>query len=293
VLGAGPSAARPGDYELYILKDGAPLLATPVTGDDFTFGFPSVGTGRYRLQLQRNTAIEAVSSPIYVESPSYVRPRGATPLRVSLVPAFRACTSPDAMHGAPLAFPSCSTPHQESSVLTVGTPDANAYPVRSVAHVRFDALLGDPATSADEADVALAVSATDVRCAAVSLACPDGPGSDFEGRTLLNTTLRITDRDNGTALAADVPATVSDLALEIPVTCGRTDGPTGSTCATATTLDAVFPGAVKEGARTIWELGSIALDDPGPNGSGFADGCPSTCGDGDESPFLRQGVAIP
>jgi uncharacterized repeat protein (TIGR01451 family) len=68
VLGAGPSAARPGDYELFVFKDGEPLQSTPVTGDDFSFVFQSAGAGRYRLQLQRGSAIEAVSSPIYVDT---------------------------------------------------------------------------------------------------------------------------------------------------------------------------------------------------------------------------------
>ena len=293
VLGAGPSAARPGDYELFVLKDGAPLLATPVAGDDFTFPFSSVGNGRYRLQLQRGSAIEAVSSPIYVESPSYVRPRGATPLRVPLVPAFRACEMPDSTHGAPLAFPSCSPPGAESPVLTVGTPDANGHPTRSIASARFDVDLGDPGTAADEADVAVSVSATDVRCAGASAGCTAGPGGDFDGRTLLSVTLRITDRDNSGTLTTGDPATGTDFALEVPVPCSATSGPAGSTCATATTVDALLPGAVKEGELAVWELGRIALNDPGPNGTGYGEGCPSTCGDGDESPFMRQGVAIP
>jgi len=33
--------------------------------------------------------------------------------------------------------------------------------------------------------------------------------------------------------------------------------------------------------------------DPGPNGTGFGAGCPATCGDGDETPFLRAGVFVP
>jgi hypothetical protein len=293
VLGAGPGAARPGDYELFVLKDGVPLLATPVTGDDFTFPFPGVGNGRYRLQLQRDSAIEAISTPIYVDAPSYVRPRGATPLRVPLVPAFRACDSPGSTHGAPLAFPSCAPPRQESPMLTIGTPDANGHATRSIAYARFDSLVGDPDTSAEEADVAVGVSATDVRCAAVSAACPGGQGSDFQGRTLLSVTLRITDRDNGGMLTTGEPATVSELPLEVPVPCGATGDTAGSTCATATSLEAVLPGSVKEGARAVWEMGAIALSDPGPNGTGYGEGCPSACGDGDESPFMRQGVAIP
>ena len=53
------------------------------------------------------------------------RPTGATPVRVSLVPAYEPCTSPNRTHGPPLAFPSCSPPVQTSDFLTVGTPDAN------------------------------------------------------------------------------------------------------------------------------------------------------------------------
>ncbi len=293
VLGAGPGAVRPGDYELYVFKDGAPLLAAPVTSDDFTFPFPGVGPGRYRLQVQRDSAIEAVSSPIYVEPALYSRPRGATPLYLPLVPAFVECGTPDSTHGAPLAFSSCSQPRQESQTLTVGTPDANQLPVRATAHARIDARPGDSATSTDEADVAVAVNATDVRCAIASDGCPGGPGSDFDGRMLLRAALRITDRDNGTAVSQGEPGTVVDISMEVPVTCSPTSTSTGSTCAVATTFDALFPGAVKENGRAIWEVGAAALDDPGPNGTGYGAGCPSTCGDGDESPFMRQGVFVP
>jgi hypothetical protein len=46
-----------------------PIRAVLVTGDDFTTSFNSTGPGRYRLQLQRGTTIEGVTSPIYVETP--------------------------------------------------------------------------------------------------------------------------------------------------------------------------------------------------------------------------------
>ena len=69
VMGGGPSSDpdRPGTYTLVVYKGRNPLLTVPVTSDDFVFPFPSAGAGRYRLQLQRGTAIEAVSSPIYLE----------------------------------------------------------------------------------------------------------------------------------------------------------------------------------------------------------------------------------
>ena len=40
----------------------------------------------------------------------YVRPAGATPMRVSLVPAFEQCASSNRTHGPPLAFPRATRP---------------------------------------------------------------------------------------------------------------------------------------------------------------------------------------
>ena len=65
VIGAAPG----GGYTLIVVKDGEPLLSVPVTDDDFAFPFDSLGTGRYRIQLQRSTRIETLSSPIYLEAP--------------------------------------------------------------------------------------------------------------------------------------------------------------------------------------------------------------------------------
>ena len=76
VLGASPG---PEPYELIVLKDGRPLSAAPVTGDDFSLPFSSTGPGRYRLQLQRGTVIEAVSSPIYLEPAGGGGPAGSAP----------------------------------------------------------------------------------------------------------------------------------------------------------------------------------------------------------------------
>ena len=68
VLGAGPRPRPPElPYTLLVVKDGKPFRTVPVTRDDFTYRFRSAGAGRYRLQLQRGTTIEALSSPIYVE----------------------------------------------------------------------------------------------------------------------------------------------------------------------------------------------------------------------------------
>ena len=268
VTGAGAGAARPGSYTLFVLKDGVPLLAVPVTGDDFSFEFPETGAGRYRLQVQRETAIEAVSSPIWVEPRGYPRPRAASPLQVALVPAYEPCAAPDREHGPPLAFPSCGPPAPASATLTVGTPDANGRPATFVGSARLGVRVGDPRTSADEADVKVAVSVADVR---------ERPGlADFTGELTGRVSLRITDQGSDVLPGGGRdPATVSDITLELPVGCAATTAEVGGACAAATTVDALVPGAVAEGRRAIWALGQVELHDP------------------DGGVFARQGIFIP
>ena len=95
--------------------------------------------------------------------PGYARPKGASPLRAALVPAYASCASPNRSHGPPLAFGSCNPPHQASSELTVGSPDANGPAANSLGLVRLSALVGIPSTPEDEADMRVATSITDVR----------------------------------------------------------------------------------------------------------------------------------
>jgi len=61
VTGAAPS---PEPRTLLVFKDGKPFLTAPVTSDDFTFEFDATQPGDYRLQLQRGSAIEALTNPI-------------------------------------------------------------------------------------------------------------------------------------------------------------------------------------------------------------------------------------
>ena len=58
----------------------------------------------------------------------------------------------------------------------------------------------------------------------------------------------------------------------------------GSTCAVTTTADSLVPGAIREGARAIWQLGQVQVYDGGADGD--ADTAPNT-------PFARQGIFIP
>ncbi len=61
VTGAAPS---PEPRILVVFKDGMPIDATAVTSADFTYTFDGNEPGNYRLQLQRGTAIEALTNPI-------------------------------------------------------------------------------------------------------------------------------------------------------------------------------------------------------------------------------------
>jgi hypothetical protein len=206
----------------------------------------------------------------------YPRPRGASPVSVPLVPAFDPCDAPNRTHGAPLAFGSCAPPVQASSFLTVGTPDANKAASQSVASLRLVAVLGDPATLADEADVKLVASATDVRV--------NGGLGDYTGELQANARLRLTDRASGPGV--DEPATVQDFIYRFTIPCQATVSTTiGSTCAVTTTADVIQPGSVTERARTIWQLGQIELFDGGPDGVAS-----TTSGN---TLFETQGVFVP
>ena len=144
----------------------------------------------------------------------YPRPKGATPLRVSLVPAYNQCTSPNRVHGTPLAFPSCSAPTQTSQHLTVGTPDANGRAANSVGFLRLRVVPDDQGTGADETDVAWNGEITDVRWRTTL--------DDYTGELQGDATWRFTDRNNAVAPGGGTDAaTMIDIPVPIDMTCGR------------------------------------------------------------------------
>jgi hypothetical protein len=189
----------------------------------------------------------------------YPRPKAASPLRVALVPAYEPCTAPNRTHGPPLVFGSCAPPQQSSTALTVGTPDANGQAAVSIGYLRLRTLAGNPATPADEADVTVSASITDVREA--------GTLADYTGELTASLSARLTDRDG--------PATVEDFPFDIAIPCADTPTADGGACSVATTFDAVLPGAVTEGRRAVWQLDGVEVKD----GSGGV--------------FARQGIFVP
>jgi hypothetical protein len=197
---------------------------------------------------------------------AYPRPKGATPLRVSLVPAFQQCTSGNRTHGAPLAFGSCNPPTQASAQLTIGSPDANGVAANSTGSAIYRVLT---------TDVKLNVNITDVRLKA-------GLG-DYTGQLQADAVVRITDRLNGPSQTE--PATGTDTNFPVTVPCTATGSTTvGSTCSVATSFNAVTPGAIVASQRAVWQLGETKVFDGGP------DGLAST---GPNTLFERQGVFAP
>jgi len=159
--------------------------------------------------------------------------------------------------------------------VTVGTPDANGRGPNSIGSVRYRVRPGDPATPADEADVAVAFRLTDVRVAATL--------EDYTGELQPRPSVRVTDRFSGAV--ANEPGTVEDLALPATAPCGATaETNIGATCSLTTTLDALVPGIVQEGGRAIWELSRIEVLDGGPDGDADTS---------DNEVLARQGIFVP
>ena len=208
---------------------------------------------------------------VYLESratPSYARPKGATPMRVSLVPAFEPCSSPNATHGAPLAYPSCGSPVPSSAVAMVGP--------KSISFAIYTVHPGDPSTPANEADVDLDFSVNDIR--------PPGGTGDYTGEVAVTAVLRVTDKSNGPSGHED--GTVADSPFAVTVPCAATiDTTIGGDCTLATAANTVVPGLVTESRRTIWDLGQVKVYDGG------SDGLASTTGD--NTLLADEGVFIP
>jgi hypothetical protein len=227
-------------------------------------------------------AIGSVLMTAQLSTASHVRPKGASPLRASMVPAFKACAAPNRTHGAPLAFPSCNPPVQTSNFLTIGSPDANGAGANATAFV----LLKVKPTSPE--DVLITSTGTDIRClpATAATVCnsanaADGP--DYSGQLQGNATIRISDHYNGPGL--NEAATVVDIPFPVNGQCANTALTSiGGTCSVNTTANAVVVGSVKDNQRGVVEIAQLQINDGG------ADGQIATA---DNTLFSVQGIFIP
>ena len=215
--------------------------------------------------------------------PNYVRPKGASPFRVPLVPAYQQCTTSNTTHGAPLSNPSCKPPAQQSSFLTIGTPDANGAPASATGFVLLRSKVN---TSPTPNDVLITVSTGDVRCKSGVATCGSansGDGPDYTGELQATYSLRLTDRNNDPTVST--PATVTDTSFPVTVPCSATASlTTGASCTLNTTANSVMPGSVRTGDRSVWQLGKVQILDGG------ADGLVATAGN---SLFEAQGIFVP
>jgi glucose/arabinose dehydrogenase/PKD repeat protein len=207
----------------------------------------------------------------------YARPKGASLTMLPFVIAYEQCSSANRDHSAPLVAGSCNPPTQTSDYLTVGTGDVNGAAPQSAGRVRLDAVHNKPSTPADESDVSLNLSITDVRSAS--------PGAlDYGGELQASVDLRITDRLNGSPVGTD-PATTVQTPLRWPIPCATTaDTTVGSTCSLVTSANTLAPGTIVGGSRAIWQLDQFFLYDGG------SDGIAATA---DNTLFATQGLFVP
>jgi hypothetical protein len=115
--------------------------------------------------------------------------------------------------------------------------------------------------------------------------------SDYGGELLVAFGVRITDRWNGEddGAGGTHPATAEfpgQGPLSASVACAPTaDDAVGSTCLLSTSANALLPGAVREGKRSVWELDQITVYDAGQ------DGDIETLDD--NQTFAKQGIFVP
>jgi TolB protein len=308
---------RDGNYEIYMMKpDGTTQQretnrsGTDIAGGlspQFThFVWASNQNGNFDIYNSEFTVTVGNSDDEFPDwqplANSYARPKAATPVYVSLVPAYKPCTSPQTFHHGSLTAQSCFAPSPESGYLTVGTPDYNGAVANSTGSLRIGAFCNGGAagetppctvTAGDQLDGKLDVNITDVRCRGTSGGCSGGALSDYTGNLGAFIDFRVTDKNNGpTLVGPSANATVTDFQMSFPFPCTTTASTTvGSTCSISTSIDAVFGGnsAVTEQKRAIWQLSGAGSDVEVRDGG--ADGVAQTVGD--DTAFMTSGVFFP
>jgi hypothetical protein len=227
--------------------------------------------------VQNDTEPDWQPGPAGASTPSgFPHPATASLVRVPLVPAYPQCTFSNTTHGPPLNWGSCGPASPASSYLTIGSPDANGRFAKGSGWVQYEVVADDPSTTTtDEADVRIAFKVTDVRWRSDL--------SDYAGEIWTLISQQITDLNNPGPLGDS--GTVEQQPMIVTAPCApTTDSTVGSTCAAATTVNTLFPGAILGGDNGLWELNQVEIYDGG------SDGDHST---GINTPFMRQGVYVP
>ncbi len=251
--------------------DGSFRMPNPASSSLWTVSrtFNTPGFHRYYCTVHGDPGGVGMSGSVTVTAPTgYARPKAATPLRATLAPAYKPCTTPNRVHATPLSFNSCNPPVQTSDHVTVGTPDANGAAANSVGAVTLTVL--------SPADVRVAGSITDVR---------NKSGlADYAGQLQVSLPLQITDKLNGPSGTENGTGSTS-ISITVPCTTTPGSATIGSTCSVTTTVNSIIPGAVVSGSRAIYEVQGVQVFDGGP------DGLVSTATG--NTLFANQAIAIP
>jgi hypothetical protein len=224
---------------------------------------------------------------------SHARPKGATPTRISLVPAHKACVAPNQAHQGSLALPTCTSVVEESSLLTMKAPDRTApFNAGATGSGYFQAKVyctdatAVPCTTngGDQLDDMFTLALTGVWCKAANGAGCTASNTLYSGYVGLSTmAIRVTDHlspmlgSNPTGVG-----TTTDLGNFLGVTCAS------GNCNMTTSADTFFGGsAVQEQRRANWEFvgsGAFEIVDEGLDG---------VIGSIDDKVFLRPGLFNP
>ena len=199
----------------------------------------SDGTGAH--EIRRPSTNNGVSwQPLLAGHP---RPKGASPMRASLVPAVLGCAAPNRMHGPPLGHPParrpCRPPRTSPPVSVTAVSPSRS---RSV-------------TCAARSSPAIPVHPTTPTCSWGQHHERDGRLRPvrIHGELRAVVGLRITDRDNTPHPGGPGPGTVQDTELAFTVPCAATaDTGVASTCVVDTSADAMAAGMAAEGTRAVW-----------------------------------------
>ena len=138
----------------------------------------------------------------------------------------------------------------------------------------FATLNGNLATPADEADVRITIELRDIYDHTTL--------DDYTGELRARVVLRITDKLNNPGDKATVTDAMLSPRFRVPPP--RTPQ-RARAVASSLRVDAVTPGFVTEGKRSVWEVGRVQVDDGG------ADGDVAT--HTDNTLFMVQGVFVP
>jgi hypothetical protein len=228
---------------------------------------------------------------VQVAGAAHPRPKSASPVVMSLVPAYASCAAPNRTHGPPLAFESCHPPAPTSAQATVGTPDAFGGAAKSVSHVRLSYLpcLGGNCFPEFD-DMGIEIALNDVRCVPTGARCGaanDSGTADYSGGMRFSFTVRLSDHFNGIAPGGGTdPATVQDFTLGFGWACVPSGSTSiGATCNLNTTLQAQVPGAANGDKRKVWELVAVQILDGGADGDGNTTA--------DNTLYVKPGVFVP